>query len=338
MRSRNLKPAVFKNEALAQLGDTAYRLFTGLWCMADRMGRLKDEPGRIEAEIFPFKFQRVNTLALLDALAGGDDPFIVRYEANGAKYIQIVNFLRHQNPHPREAASSIPPCRKKAMPRHDQGNAKDMTSRADSLFSDSPFSDSLFSDSSRARETGGEGGSEPESTAHRGMGPGLAPPAYPKPDPKREPERALACVYRALKGIPREMWREWDRDNLPAFVIDAQKLIEICGTLKRAGACLEYYSAHWKQKNFTGWTIRGVVRNAYEWAANHPPEEDDGPVNRQSVPVADADPDATDANRRDREQIAAAEVLDRIRNLPPVPSESEADQGRGTRGNEPRGG
>lgn len=100
--------------------------------MADRQGRLEDRPEKIEAQAFPFKFQRVDIEALLDGLAAGDDPFIVRYEVRGAKFIQIVNFSEHQNPHPREAQSSIPPCRSKAMPRHEQGNAKDMPSRAES--------------------------------------------------------------------------------------------------------------------------------------------------------------------------------------------------------------
>lgn len=127
-----MKPGIYKNEALAILGYASFRLFTGLWCMADRQGRLKDEPGKIEAELFPFKFQRIKIDELMSGLESGSDPFISRYEVDGHRFIQIVNFSAHQNPHPREADSSIPPCKKKAMPRHVQGNAKAVSSRAGS--------------------------------------------------------------------------------------------------------------------------------------------------------------------------------------------------------------
>jgi len=112
-----LKPGIYKNEALAQLGYEAFRLFTGLWCIADRQGRLKDEPGKIEAELFPFKFQRVKIDELLNGLSSGEDPFIIRYEVKGQKYIQVSNFLDHQRPHPKEVQSAIPPCKEKFVPR-----------------------------------------------------------------------------------------------------------------------------------------------------------------------------------------------------------------------------
>ncbi len=40
-----------------------------------------------------------------------DQPFIYRYEVGGRRYIQIVNFEKHQNVHPNEVASNIPPMR-----------------------------------------------------------------------------------------------------------------------------------------------------------------------------------------------------------------------------------
>lgn len=120
MRARNIKPGIFKNEHLAILGSDAFRLFTGLWCMADRQGRLKDEPGKIEAELFPFKFQRIKIEELMEGLCSGEDPFLIRYEASGQKCLQIKNFLDHQRPHPKEVPSMIPPCRKKLSPRLEQ--------------------------------------------------------------------------------------------------------------------------------------------------------------------------------------------------------------------------
>lgn len=108
MRARNLKPSIHKNEGLARLGSDHYKLFTGLWGLADRKGRLEDRPERIEAEIFPFKFQRVNIPKMLDDLATCTEQFILRYQRDGKKFIQISNFLKHQYPHLREAESTIP--------------------------------------------------------------------------------------------------------------------------------------------------------------------------------------------------------------------------------------
>lgn len=108
MRARSIKPSIFKNEILARLAPGSFRAFTGLWCLADRKGRLEDRPDRIEAELFPFKFQKVNIEKTLNDLASGPEPFIIRYEADKKRYIQIVNFEKHQYPHHREKESLIP--------------------------------------------------------------------------------------------------------------------------------------------------------------------------------------------------------------------------------------
>ena len=79
-------------------------LFAGLWTLADREGRLEDRPKRIKAELFPY--ETVDCDALLNELNGRG--FIVRYMAGGS-FIQVVSFPKHQSPHMREPASSIPP-------------------------------------------------------------------------------------------------------------------------------------------------------------------------------------------------------------------------------------
>lgn len=104
-RSRNIKPAFFKNEALAEVGCDTRLLFIGLWTLADREGRAEDRPKRIRAEIFPFDgFDVESMLTELQRLG-----FLTRYEVDGNKYIQITNFVKHQDPHYREKASEIPP-------------------------------------------------------------------------------------------------------------------------------------------------------------------------------------------------------------------------------------
>ena len=130
-RSRNLKPGFFKNEDLAACGMTARILFAGLWCFADRQGRLEDRPLRIKAEIFPYDTVDVNAeLQILDAAK-----FIKRYEKNSVKYIQIINFTKHQNPHIKEQDSTIP-----APDKHRTSTGNSGTCHALTL---NPITDSL---------------------------------------------------------------------------------------------------------------------------------------------------------------------------------------------------
>ena len=53
-RARNIKPAFFSNEILAELPPLARLLFIGLWCLADRKGRLQDRPKRIKHELLGY--------------------------------------------------------------------------------------------------------------------------------------------------------------------------------------------------------------------------------------------------------------------------------------------
>lgn len=104
-RSRNIKPGLFKNEELAECSIWARFLFPGLWCIADRLGRLEDRPKRIKAELLAF--DTVDVEPLLAELASHD--FIARYEVDGKKIIQILTFGKHQTPHFREQPSALPP-------------------------------------------------------------------------------------------------------------------------------------------------------------------------------------------------------------------------------------
>lgn len=112
MRARNVKPGFFSNEHLLGCDPLARILFVGLWCLADREGRLQDRPRQIGLEVFPG--ESVSVDALLDQLAGqtesdGAPALIVRYCREGRRYIQILNFLKHQRPHSNEQPSEIPP-------------------------------------------------------------------------------------------------------------------------------------------------------------------------------------------------------------------------------------
>lgn len=109
MRARQLKPGIFKNEKLGSADPLLTILFEGLWCMADRAGRLEDRPLRMCAEVFPYRrgitAKRVEKL--VDWLEA--EEFVARYEVGGKHFLQVLNFSRHQNPHTDEKQSIIPP-------------------------------------------------------------------------------------------------------------------------------------------------------------------------------------------------------------------------------------
>ncbi len=105
MRARNLKPGFFTNELLA-VSDPQYAIiFAGLWCLADREGRLEDRPAKIHMLINPGRAFEATDRSLTWLAANG---FIQRYEVDGIRYIQVIQFLEHQNPHQKEAPSKIP--------------------------------------------------------------------------------------------------------------------------------------------------------------------------------------------------------------------------------------
>ena len=138
LRSRTIKPGIVWNVDLAKLGPMARLLFEGLLQMADREGRLVDEPERIHSQAFPYEgkipgwedytLEAVKTL--LDSLCKGG--FISRFVGGkGVKkkgvylpfpqgvvdvrqlatvpIIQVLKFAEHQHPHQREESSVLTP-------------------------------------------------------------------------------------------------------------------------------------------------------------------------------------------------------------------------------------
>lgn len=103
-RARNIKPGFFANDLLAEIEPLGRILFAGLWTIADREGRLEDRVKKIKAQVLPY--DDCNCDALLQELHKYG--FILRYEVDGNRFIQIVKWAEHQNPHVKEAESTIP--------------------------------------------------------------------------------------------------------------------------------------------------------------------------------------------------------------------------------------
>lgn len=104
MRARGIKPSFFTDEAVVDLAFETRLLFIGLWCQADREGRLEDRPRQLQIQLFPC--DQVDVEAMLGDLDAAG--LIKRYESGGARYIQVVNFAKHQRPHSKEVDSVIP--------------------------------------------------------------------------------------------------------------------------------------------------------------------------------------------------------------------------------------
>ena len=103
MRIRALKPGFFKNEQLAELSAWHRLCFAGLWCCADKEGRVEDRPKRLKAEIFPYDDLDIDRL-LWDLAAAG---FIRRYVIGLQPLISIPRWFAHQHPRQDEAPSDL---------------------------------------------------------------------------------------------------------------------------------------------------------------------------------------------------------------------------------------
>jgi hypothetical protein len=105
-RARNIKPGFFVNDDLAELPPLARLLFIGLWTLADCEGRLKGKPKQIKAQILPYDECCIEAL-LFDLDKSG---FIQSYSVQGQPVIQVVNFVKHQNPHKNEKSKGTEFC------------------------------------------------------------------------------------------------------------------------------------------------------------------------------------------------------------------------------------
>lgn len=104
MRARNLKPGFFTNEQLANCQPLARILYQGLWCLADRAGKMEYRPLKIKAAILPF--DSCDTEKLIGELES--QKLVKRYEVEGQQFLIIPKFTRHQTPHFKEKESEIP--------------------------------------------------------------------------------------------------------------------------------------------------------------------------------------------------------------------------------------
>lgn len=99
-RARTIKAAFFTDSRVGAVRPYARLLFQGLWCLADRNGRLPDDPDEIGVQILPYDLTDPDYIdaggvaASLDELAAVK--LIRRYTVEGCAYIEIPKFGKHQ--------------------------------------------------------------------------------------------------------------------------------------------------------------------------------------------------------------------------------------------------
>jgi len=169
MHARNVKPALFKNELLGQEDPILTLLFVGLWCLADEQGILEDRPLRIKAELFPYR-ESLDVNRYLTDLERLE--FINRYQVGPGKFILVVNFRKHQNPHHTEKKSTFP------KPR--EGGNGGLTDSHPLLHGGYP-ADSLIPDSLRGPSQGSAALGPVPPPAAPGLGSSAAGPAEVSP-------------------------------------------------------------------------------------------------------------------------------------------------------------
>jgi hypothetical protein len=152
-RSRNIKPAFFLNEELSELAPLVRLAFIAMWTVADFKGCLELKPKRLKLQTLPY-----DDCDIEDVCESLNNSGLIRiYSAQGQRYIKIVNFEKHQNPHKneREAGSEIPDIDENSIEikeLHKDGTKPDLigSARADSLLlipdSLKPISSSLIAE------------------------------------------------------------------------------------------------------------------------------------------------------------------------------------------------
>jgi hypothetical protein len=251
-RIRTIKPDFFLDPDLApRLPVMTRLLFIGLWTLADRDGRLEDCPIRIAAQIFPYDPCDIEgMLADLSTLISGRNKRLIdRFEAsNGRRYIQIVNFEKHQRPHIREVVSSI----EKPSTKHKRHNLE----RAEALpgFSDrKPRKVRSPLDKGKGMDTG------------EGKEIAAAPPeiSISKPTLKTfTPDQQIVRAFKEAKDINADD-ADWDKLHYKRFARAAADLRKIfAGRTNDAIAYVLAKGQELDDRGLLGWGLEAIARAA----------------------------------------------------------------------------
>lgn len=120
-RIRTIKPEFPQSETVGSLSRDARLLFVQLWTISDDAGRTRAASRMLASLLYPYDDDAATLIdGWLDELEAKE--CIHRYEVDGAKYLEIVNWLKHQKidrPSKSKIPDPIEPSRTLAKPRED---------------------------------------------------------------------------------------------------------------------------------------------------------------------------------------------------------------------------
>lgn len=221
--------------------------------------------------------------------------FILRYESNGIRYIQVTKFEKHQYPHVREPDSIIPAPYK----HHASTGRKRLNPESPILNPESPIP----------------------------VTPGGVNP-YPIPDPKTEPQKCLVLSYKSRKGIAYNN-RDWDKGNFGRCMAAAGTLLALCRDLSSAETCLNDLAVEYESKSLS-WTLETVARNASEWLQKN--GRTDANASRAGLRMAIAQRKSEGRDQTNLVKIPERTTSDAIRDGPNTENENKKNGERSTTG------
>lgn len=214
-RIRSIKPSFFRSEDVSALPLRARLTWIGLWTHCDDQGRAKDNAKLIKGDIWPLDSINLRDIEEdLATLAGHGR--IVRYEVDGKRYLEIVNWHAHQ------AISKPTPSR---IPPPSDGRIvtdEEPPDDPDDDLSD-PTPGGLPEDSGRTpagkgKEGKGGEGKGGDARARASDEPPAPTDPTSEPPPLRCPDHIKTLDPPPCRGCrtARELREQWDRDRVAA--------------------------------------------------------------------------------------------------------------------------
>lgn len=123
-RIRTIKPEFPQSESIGRLSRDARLLFVQLWTVSDDEGRARAASRMLSGLLYPYDDDAPRLIdGWLDELAR--ENLIRRYEVDGTRYLEIVNWLKHQYI-AHATPSRIPPFQESSRtPPDNSGNSPD---------------------------------------------------------------------------------------------------------------------------------------------------------------------------------------------------------------------
>ena len=257
-RTRYIKPDFFTDEDIAELPLAARLIFIGLWCHADRMGRLEDRPKFFKVALAPY--DEIDIPGVIARLAAGRKPFLKLYDVNGKRYIQIVNFEKHQRPHSTEKQSVLPDVKKGITVRLALNNASVTEKLTESLI--------LYNgDGDGDGDGNGEGEAVSRVVNDKREDKDKPAASHPSPAAPHFAEEDILRVAEAYCKLRFPMYvgdRTYYRGS--GVFYPAKDLLAMNGgDVDRAILCLTHFNEHYTDKGKLEWNWGYVLTDFPKW-------------------------------------------------------------------------